>query len=428
MTTETQPPHLGRRRLLVAGVGLTVLVVGGLAFTGHRTLATFGAAAGRGGTDGGAAERIVPVHAAAVQVMEFPVYLEGLGTAAAYETITVKTLIDGRLEKVNFTEGQPVKKGELLALIDARPWINQLHQSEAMLARDEANLKEAELNLARYADLAAKKLIADQQRDDQSSTVNQLKATVMLDRAQIESAQLQIDYAHITSPTDGVTGVRVVDPGNVVHAADPGGLVVVTKLDPIALLFTMSQDNLPDVAKAMAEGPLTVEAFNRDGSKKLGEGHLLLIDNQINTSTATMRLKALVPNHEHLLWPNQFVKARLQLSLRHQAKVIAAASIQNGPAGTFVYVVDANKQAQVRPVKVDLVQGDQAVIASGLTGGETVVVDGQNQLRPGAKVSLAPTAGAAPPADPDAGGPRKAANEGGMSTGAPRVAQRAGVR
>jgi multidrug efflux system membrane fusion protein len=318
------------------------------------------------------------------------VWLEGLGNVSAFYTVTVKPLVDGRIDRVAFKEGQHVKKGDTLVQIDPRPYRIQLEAAQASLARDQANLKNAQLNLDRYKTLSDQKLIAVQQMTDQQASVDQLVAQVSADRATIDSAKLNLDYANVTSPIDGVVGVRLVDPGNVVHASDPGGLVVVTQLDPIAVFFTLPEDDLAAVTKAMAAGQLPVDALSRDGDKPLGVGTLSVIDNQINQSTATIRLKAIFPNPESLLWPNQFVKARLRLATRKGATVVPAAVIQHGPQGTFAYVVGADSSAEPREVTVEAIQGDLAVIAKGLSVGEQVVVEGQAQLRKGSKVQAKP--------------------------------------
>ncbi|HVR00621.1 MAG TPA: efflux RND transporter periplasmic adaptor subunit [Polyangia bacterium] len=337
------------------------------------------------GRPGGGADRPVPVLLARAAKLDVPITLEGLGSVTAYKTVNVRAQVDGRLDKIVFREGQAVKRGEVLAEIDPRPFQILLHQGQAALARDEGQLHGAERDLDRYQAVVTKQLIPQQQVDDQRATVEQLRGATQGDEAQIENARLQLDYARIKSPIDGVTGVRQVDPGNIVHAADATGIVVVTQLDPIAVLFTLPEDDLPRVAAAQAAGPLDVAALPRDGTQALATGKLEVVDNQINTATATIRCKAIFPNPRHVLWPNQFVRARLQLALRKGALVVPAVAVQHGPQGTFVYVVGADEMAQSRPVTVDVLEGDQALVGKGLAPGEMVVIEGQNQLRPGAK-------------------------------------------
>ncbi len=338
-----------------------------------------------------AANRRVPVLTVQVAQHDVPVWLEGLGNVAAFYTVTVKPLVDGRIDRVAFTEGQHVKKGALLVQIDPRPFQIQLEAAQAALARDRANLKNSQLNLDRYRTLSDQKLIAVQQMTDQQAAVDQQLAQVSADGATIDAAKLNLDYARVASPIDGVVGVRLVDPGNVVHASDPTGLVVVTQLDPIAVFFTLPAADFPAGSTAMAAGDLAVEALSRDGDRSLGEGKLAVIDNQINQSTATIRLKAIFANPRNVLWPNQFVKARLRLATRKDAIVVPAAVIQHGPMGTFAFVVDRDATADARQVKLEAIQGDIAIVASGLAAGEQVVVDGQAQLRQGSKVLAKPT-------------------------------------
>jgi multidrug efflux system membrane fusion protein len=332
--------------------------------------------------------RAVPVLPATVVRRDVPVYLEGIGSVVAYKTVTVRSQVDGRLIQVLFREGQAVRKGEVLAQIDARPFQVQLHQAEGALARDRAQLENANLVVKRDRALVGQKLIAQQQLDTDQALAGQTEGTVRIDQAAIESARLNLDYARITSPVNGVTGVRLVDPGNVVHAADLGGIVVVTQLDPVAVLFNLPQDELPRISDQMAHGKLGVEVYGRDGATALGKGELELIDNQINQATSTLRLKAIVPNPEHHLWPNQFVKARLLLSTHKGALVVPASTLQRGPDGTFVYVIGTDQTVTVRPVEAVSPTGDLAIIDKGVSEGEIVVADGQNQLRPGSKVSV----------------------------------------
>ena len=356
-------------------------------------LAVLGALSACGASKSGAAveprgARAVPVLPATVVRRDVPVYLEGIGNVVAYKTVTVRSQVDGRLMQVLFREGQAVRKGEVLAQIDPRPFQVQLHQAEGALARDRAQLQNANLMVKRDRDLVGQKLIAQQQLDSDQAVAGQTEGAVRIDEAAIESARLNLDYARIASPVDGVTGVRLVDPGNVVHAADPGGIVVVTQLDPVAVLFNLPQDDLPRISDQMAHGKLAVEVYGRDGATALGKGELELIDNQINQATATLRLKAIVPNPAHHLWPNQFVKARLLLTTRKGALVVPASTLQRGPDGTFVYVVGTDQTVALRPVEAVAPTGEVAIIDKGVSEGEIVVADGQNQLRPGSKVSL----------------------------------------
>lgn len=335
-----------------------------------------------------AANRVIPVTAIKVAQRDVPIYLDGLGNVVAYNTVAVRSQVDGRLAQVFFREGQPVRRGELLAQIDPRPFQIQLHQAEGALARDNAQLKASKQNLARYQDLSARKLIAQQQADDQAALVGQSEGAVRVDQAAIETARLNLDYAAIKAPLDGVTGVRQVDAGNLVHANDATGIVILTQLDPISVLFTLPEDVLPQVSQQMQGGTLPVEAWSRDGATRLAVGKLVLIDNQINQTTGTLRLKAVFTNPTKVLWPNQFIKARLLLTTRRNALVVPGTVVQRGPQGTFAYVVQADQTVQPKQVEVELAQGDSILIAKGLQAGDLVVVEGQSQLRPGAKVQV----------------------------------------
>ncbi len=346
------------------------------------------------------ASRIVSVATAKVTREDVPIWLEGIGNVSAFFRVTVKPQVDGRLDKVFFNEGQSVKKGDLLAQIDPRPFKIQLESAQAAFARDQANIKNAEVNVERYQKLAQDNLITQQQLTDQQAVVAQLRAQLQGDQAQIDSARLNLDYARIRSPIDGVAGVRQVDPGNVVHPSDPNGLVVVTQIDPIAVLFTLPEDQLLSVREAMGDDPLVVEAQSRDGDRSLGQGQLSVIDNEINQATATVRLKAIFQNPDHRLWPNQFVKARVKLKTRKGALVVPAAVVQHGPQGTFVYVVGADSTVALRPVHVVTIEGERAIIGSGLEPDEVVVVNGQAQLRPGARVSASKASAASSAAAP----------------------------
>jgi multidrug efflux system membrane fusion protein len=392
--TADAPQRRSWATRIVLLVILALLVVGGIVLVRSRSRAAAAAAAAAASA---MQNRVTPVTTADVVQRDVPVWLEGLGNVAAFYTVTVKTLVDGRIDKVLFKEGQRVKKGDVLVQIDPRPFAIQLESAQAALARDQANLKNARLNLDRYRTLSQQNLIAVQQYTDQQASVDQLDAQVRADQATIDAARLNLDYARITSPIDGVTGVRLVDPGNVVHAADTGGLVVVTQLDPIAVFFTLPEDNLPEINEAAAGGAkLDVEALSRDGDKPLGKGTLTVIDNEINQQTATIRLKAIFDNPQSMLWPNQFVKARLHLQTRQNATVIPAAGVQHGPNGTFAYVVGPDATAEIKPIEVLATQGDVAVIKSGVAPGDHVVIEGQAQIRPGAHVAPKPASSASP--------------------------------
>jgi membrane fusion protein, multidrug efflux system len=365
-------------RVVIIVVAVVLVVVIGL-FVRARTSGD-GAQAAK---TADAAARPVPVTVAKVEKKDVPVWLEGLGTVAAWQQVTVRAQVDGRLDKVLFTEGQMVHKGDLLAQIDPRPFAAQLHQAEGAIARDKAQQHDAQINLERYRELRNQKLIAQQQVDDQTALAGQAEGAVHTDEAQAETARLNLDYARVRSPLDGIVGVRQVDAGNLVHATDPNGLVVITQIDPVALFVTVPEDVLPQVTAAMARGQVRVEAYSRDGTMKLGEGALFVIDNQINVATATLRLKCKLANPDRKLWPNQFVKARMLLETRAGATVIAASAMQRGPQGTFVYLAGPDGKAQQRSIEGGITVGDLLVVQKGLEPGESVVIEGQNQLRPG---------------------------------------------
>ena len=394
MTTEVAPGRVEQpksTRWVLAGA--FVLALGGaIVFARGRKVTAPGAPP----VDGAAQARPIPVVVARASSRDVPVFLDGLGNAVPLVTVTVRPQVDGPLTAISFQEGQAVKKGDLLARIDPRPFTIQLHQAQAALARDQAQAKNAKLNLTRYTALHEQGLATQEQLDDQRATAEQLAGTIKSDQAQIENAQLQLAYTEVRSPVDGVTGVRQVDQGNVVHASDASGIVVVTQLDPMGIVFTLPQDNLPQINREIAGG-LQIEAYSRDGDRLLGRGKLTLVDNQVSLTTATVRLKGIVPNPDKALWPNEFVRARLLLATRTGALSVPAPAVQRGPQGTFVYVVMPNQTAALRAVEVETVQDQWAVIAKGISAGDRVVVEGQNQLRPGAKVALRASVGA--PAD-----------------------------
>jgi multidrug efflux system membrane fusion protein len=341
----------------------------------------------------------IPVVAAIAQTGDVPVYLTGLGTVKAYNTVTIHVRVNGTLDKVVFIEGQDVKAGDLLAQIDPRPYQAQLDQVVATKAHDEALLTNARLDLQRYQKLSAQDSIAAQQRDTQLALVAQDVATVANDQAQIDFAAVQLRYTTITSPISGRTGVRLIDAGNIVQTTDTTGLVVLTQIEPISVLFTLPEDDFGMVNRQMAAGPLTVTASSRADNKVLGTGTLLLINNQIDQTTGTIQLKATFPNKDHALWPGEFVDVQLLVETRHNAVTVPSAAVQLGPQGVYAYVVQAGNKVQMVPIKVSTANGGGpvALIESGLSAGQQVVVDGQLKLRPGVTVKAtvaAPAVGA----------------------------------
>ncbi len=282
----------------------------------------------------------ISVAVAPVQKQDVPVYLTGLGAVTAFNTANIKSRVDGQIMKVNFREGQDVHEGDLLIEIDSRPYEVQLEQMQAQLFRDQAQLRDAKLNLDRYTTLIPSGSIAQQQVDTQKALVDQLDGTVRTDQAQIDNAKLHIVYCHITAPFNGRVGLRQVDPGNIVHAADTNPMLILTQLQPIAVIFTLPEDQLPSVAQRMKQGTLEVDAFSRDDQTKLATGKLLTIDNQIDPTTGTAKLKAVFDNKDNKLWPNQFVNADLLLETRKNSTVVPTAAILRGPQGTFVYAVN----------------------------------------------------------------------------------------
>ena len=331
----------------------------------------------------------VPVVAAQTRKADFGVYLSGLGAVTPLNTVTVKTRVDGELTKVLFREGQIVSRGELLAEIDPRPFEVQLTEAQGAMARDQALLENAKLDLMRFQDLVKKDMIPRQQLDTQDSLVHQYEGAVKADQGQIDNAKLQLVYARITAPISGRIGLRQVDPGNIVHASDTSGLAVITQLQPIAVIFSLPEDNLAQILGRLKSGArLTVEAYDRDQKQKLATGTLLTVDNQIDPSTGTVKFKAEFPNRNNELFPNQFVNAHLIIEVKHDAIIVSAPAIQRGPQGTFVYVVKEDQTAVLRPVTVGITQEGSAFIASGLSVGELVVVDGADRLRNGSKVEV----------------------------------------
>jgi membrane fusion protein, multidrug efflux system len=330
----------------------------------------------------------VPIVAGTVTSSDVPIYLQGVGTVIAYNTVIVRSQIQGQITRINFTEGQAVKTGDLLAVVDPRPYQAQLDQATANRSRDEAQLTNAQSNLKRYTTLGNQGWATPQLVETQTAQVAQLNAAIKADEAAIEWAQTQLSYTQLTSPIDGVTGIRQIDIGNIIHPTDPNGLVVVTQVEPISVIFTLPETSLPEVQQQLANGALKVEAYSQDNTMKLDEGSLDFIDNEIVQTTGSVRFRANFPNKEHRLWPGELVNAWLLLDTRHDGLTVPAPAVQQGPQGPYVYVINADSTVAVRPVKVAQVSGGRALIDSGLSAGEQVVVDGQYKLQPGIHVTI----------------------------------------
>jgi len=354
--------------------------------------------AGTGGGGGRPAlgSMAVPVIPGVVEQKDVPIYLDGLGTVQAFNSVLVRTRVDGQIKRIAFTEGQDVRAGDVLAIIDPAPYKAMLDQSVAKKAQDQAQLTVAKITLQRDKDLLASKILSDQDYDTQSALVDQLAATVKADQASIDSAQVQLDYSTITAPLDGRVGIRQVDQGNIVHANDTGGIVSITQLRPISVVFTLPEQSLGEIQSHFAAGEsLPVLALDRDNRTTLCAGKLAVIDNQIDSTTSTIRLKATFDNADLKLWPGQFVNARLLLETRKGGTVVPASVVQRGPEGAFAFIIDADLKAVVRRIKVGRIAQGQALIEDGLRPGERVVVDGQYKLQPGSLVKLPDPAGGA---------------------------------
>src|SRR5579871_5909048 len=334
-----------------------------------------------------AAPAAVPVTTAVVTRRDLPIYLTGLGSVQASFTVGIRPQVDGMLEAVLFTEGQHVKKGDVLARIDPRLYAAALDQAKAKRMQDEAQLVSAQKDLFRSRTLVDKSFQTQQVLDQQQAKVDQLIASIGADNAAIETAQTNLDYTSIVAPSDGRMGVRNIDPGNIVHAADPAAIATLTLTRPAAVLFTLSSRALNDVREAMAHGPVEVTAFSQDNTRALSTGTLLLIDNFVDQASATMRLKAMFANADDALWPGDFVNARVLIEVRKDVLAIPSPAIQRGPDGVFAWVVKPQGVAEPRPVKVGPTTGDQTIVTSGLAEGERVVVNGQYKLRAGSRVT-----------------------------------------
>lgn len=379
------PGKTWKWRWIAAALVLCILALAGYFFLARSKKAQSGADK----KGGGAAARSMPVAAVPAKKGDIGVYLTGLGSVAPNNTVTVKSRVDGQLMEILFREGQIVRSGQLLARIDPRPFETQLAQVEGQLARDQALLKNAELDLARYRTLLQQDSIAKQQLDTQEALVRQYEGTVKADQGQVESAKLQLAYSRITAPIGGRVGLRLVDAGNMIHATDPNGLIVITQLQPVTVFFSITEDSLQGLlARMEGEKKIPVEAWDREGKRKIATGYLFTVDNQIDPTTGTVKLKAVFQNSGNELFPNQFVNARLLMDVVRGTIVVPAAAIQRSTRGIFVYVVKTDNTAEMRPVSLGPAQGDDQSIREGVASGELIVVDGADRLRDGAKVEL----------------------------------------
>src|SRR3984893_13308544 len=372
-----------RRKIVILSVLLTAVLAGGGFFASMRGFASKKAGAPP-------AAPSVTVVASVVAQHDVPIYLTGVGTVIAYNTDIVRSQIQGQLTSINFTEGQTVHAGDLLAQIDPRPYQAQIDQLTANRDRDKAQLANALANLNRYTPLEQKGFATTQLLDTQKAQVSQLQNAVKADEALIEAANVQLSYTRLTSPIDGVTGIRQLDVGNVIHPTDPNGLVVVTQIEPISLIFTLPETVLPQIQQQQqkTQRPLAVLAYSQDNTIKLDEGTLGLVNNQIIQTTGSIQLKANFPNKEHRLWPGELVNARLLLDTRHDGLTVPASVVQRGPQGAYAYVINPDTSVAIRPIKVAQVSEGQALIDSGLSANEQVVVDGQYKLQPGTHVTI----------------------------------------
>lgn len=396
-------PAKSRWWLWIAVLGIAA--IGIWYFRGARSTSEAGSKAtagqsGRGRGGPGAAGFTVPVVVATAEKGDLPVYLIGLGTVTAYNTVTVRSRVDGQIVKVNFTEGQFVHQGDALIEIDPRPYQVMLEQAEGQLAKDQAQLRDVQVDFERYQLLFNEGVVPKQQVDTQQAQVGQYQGAIKADQATIDNAKLQLAYAHIIAPISGRVGLRLVDMGNIVHASDTAGLLVITQLQPISVIFTLPQDQLQQVlVKLRGGGQLPVEAYDRDDITKIADGKLVTIDNQIDPTTGTYKLKSVFSNENNTLFPNQFVNIHMLVDVKRNLVIVPAAAIQRGPQGTYVYVVSDGGVAKIQVVTIAQTSGNNVGISSGINSGDTVVIDGQDKLQDGSKVlaSTSPTGAAREP-------------------------------
>ena len=401
------PEPKGHRWLWIVAL-VIVLGLGFWYFRGPRAsteaqgpAAPGGSGKGQGRQGGGAgAGFVVPVVVAAAQRGDLPVYFNGLGTVTAFNTVTVHTRVDGQITKINFQEGQFVHQGDDLLDIDSRPFQVQLEQAEGQLAKDQAQLRDIQVNYERFQLLYKEGVIPKQQLDTQGSQVGQFEGAIKADQGAIDSAKLQVVYSHVTAPISGRIGLRLVDIGNIVHASDTNGLLVITQLQPIAVIFSLPQDQLPQVATKLRNGgQLVVDAYDRDDTSKIESGKLLTFDNQIDTTTGTYKLKAIFNNDRNLLFANQFVNVHLLADVKKNLVIVPAPAIQRGPQGTYVYVVGKDNTVKIQTVTVTQSTADKIGLSAGISAGDVVVVDGQDKLQDGSKVNPTPMSANAPNAE-----------------------------
>ena len=381
-----------------------------------------GSAKGQGRGTGAGGAFVVPVVVATAQKGDLPVYYNGIGTVTAFNTVTVRTRVDGQIVKINFTEGQMVRQGDDLVDIDSRPYQVQLEQAEGQLAKDQAQLRDVQVDYERYQLLYKEGVIPKQQVDTQQAQVGQYEGAIKSDQGAIDNAKLQIIYAHITAPISGRIGLRLVDIGNIVHATDQNGLLVITQLQPIAVIFALPQDQLPQVAgKLRNGGQLSVDAYDRDNTLKIESGKLLTIDNQIDTSTGTYKLKAVFNNQQNQLFPNQFVNVHLLVDTKRNLVIVPTPAIQRGPQGTYVYVVQNGNTAKIQNVAIALSADNNTGISSGLSAGDVVVTDGQDKLQDDTKVNPSTSPTGATSTDANANGAQQPSAQGdtGQQSAAP---------
>jgi multidrug efflux system membrane fusion protein len=373
---------------------VTLLIVAGVVWWTRQ-----GSAPQPGGGGGGRVAAPMSIVPETVSKGDIGINLNALGTVTSLATVTIRSQISGYLMKIDFKEGDEVKKGDLIAEIDSRPYEATLAQAKGQLARDEALLKGAQVDLARYQGLAAQNAVPHQTLDTQVALVAQDQGTVEADRASVKSAEVNLNYCRILSPIDGRVGLRQVDLGNYVTPGDTSGIVVITQLRPISVLFTVPEDNLQPIAKRLQAGAvLPATAFDRAGINKIAEGTLQTFDSQIDPTTGTIKLRAIFPNEAETLFPNQFVNIRLLLDTHKDATTMSTAGIQRGVPGTFVYLLNADDTVSVRPVKLGVTAGDRVEVLSGLAPGDRIVIDGADKLRDGAKINVRAEVNAGPPA------------------------------